>query len=246
MRVDWGVNPYDSYRYGFGYIETIRKQRAVTNSSSQIAPSNDRDLSNQAYQRILRIREAVQAIKPEKLASEGVKVSDVSSLVVESIVEENSVKSWEQNPVVNSTQVSNANSPMLTTLVGNLANAMNTLFDDSVIKGSPGAFLEGVRNDIRRAVRSWSGSEGSRFNTDFGINFDFEKTKEGVFQFSRSEQQQFESALSNPEGAASVRNELFGQDSNGLFSQLHASLTASAADLESEGGSTGLYLDISI
>lgn len=135
---------------------------------------------------------------------------------------------------------------MLTTLVGNIASAMNTLFDDSVIKGSPGAFLEGVRNDIRSAVTSWSGSEGSRFNTDFGINFDFDKAQEGVFQFSRSEQQQFESALATPGGAASVRNALFGQELSGLFSQLHASLTASAADLESEGGSTGLYLDISV
>ena len=175
-----------------------------------------------------------------------VKVVAVADRIVDAIVEENAEKPWEQQPVVNATPVSAATGSMLTTLVGNIAGAMNTLFDDSAIKGSPGAFLEGVRNNIRSAVSSWSGSEGSRFSTDFGINFDFEKTKEGVFQFSRSEQQQFESALANPEGAASVRNALFGQEFNGLFSQLHASLAASAADLESEGGPTGLYLDISI
>lgn len=174
-----------------------------------------------------------------------VNVVDVADRIVDSIVEENAEKPWEQ-PVVNATPGSAATGPMLTTLVGNIASAMNTLFDDSVIKGAPGEFLEGVRNDIRSAVTSWSGSEGSRFNTDFGINFDFDKAQEGVFQFSRSAQQQFESALATPGGAASVRNALFGQEFSGLFSQLHASLTASAADLESEGSSTGLYLDISV
>lgn len=175
-----------------------------------------------------------------------VNVVDVADRIVDAIVEENAEKPWEQPPIGKTTPVTAAIDPMLSTLVGNIASAMNTLFDDSVIKGSPGAFLEGVRNDIRSAVSSWSGSEGSRFNTDFGINFDFEKTQEGVFQFSPSEQQQFEAALATPEGAASVRNALFGQEFSGLFSQLHASLTASAADLESEGGPTGLYLDISI
>jgi hypothetical protein len=42
-----------------------------------------------------------------------------------------------------------------------------------------------------------------------------------------------------------VRNALFGQDSDGLFSRLHSSLTASTAGLESENNATGVYLDIS-
>ena len=179
-------------------------------------------------------------------AAQGVSVVDVTNLMVESIVEENAEKPWEQEPIVKTTPVTAANGPMLTTLVDSIADSMNTLFDDSEFKDSPGRFLEGVRNDIRNVVASWSGSQGPKFNTNFGISFDFEKTQDGVFNFGRAEQQQFEAALATPQGAASVRNALFGQNSDGLFSRLHASLTASAADLESAEDSTGLFLDISV
>jgi hypothetical protein len=52
--------------------------------------------------------------------------------------------------------------------------------------------------------------------------------------------------LSTPDGYASVQNALFGTDSDGLFSRLHASLTAAATDLETEVGSKGLFLSLSI
>lgn len=175
-----------------------------------------------------------------------VKVSDVTDRVVDAIVEENSEKPWEQTPTVKAAPVSATNSQMLTSLVGSIASSMNTLFEDSAFEGAPSRFLENARNGIRNAISSWSGSEGPQFNTDFGINFDFDKTKEGVFNFGRAEQQQFKSALATPEGAAEVRNALFGQDSDGLFNRLHNSLTASAAGLESENNATGVYLDISV
>jgi hypothetical protein len=180
------------------------------------------------------------------IQASGVRVIDVADRIVDSIVEENAEKPWEQAPAVDAAPVSTADNQMLTTMVSNMAHAMNALFDDSAAEGSPVSFLERVRNDIRSAVASWSGSQESQFKTDFGINFDFEKTKEGVFKFSRAERQQFKSALATPEGAASVRNALFGQDSNGLINHLHASLTSSAADLESQSAYTGLYLDISV
>jgi hypothetical protein len=131
-----------------------------------------------------------------------------------------------------------------------MANAMNALFDDSAFKGSPGAFLEGVRNDVREAVSSWFNSEGPQFDTDFGIRFNFEKTDEKtdkkVFNFSQIEQSRFESALADPEGATSVRNALFGQKSDGLFNQLHAALTAAASGFESTIDPTGMFLNVSI
>ena len=52
--------------------------------------------------------------------------------------------------------------------------------------------------------------------------------------------------MADPEGSASVRNALFGQKSNGLFSQLHATLTAAAAAFEKEVDPTGLFLNVSI
>jgi len=180
------------------------------------------------------------------IQTQGVEAADVSNLVVESIVEENSEKPWEQNPDSATAPISAADSKMLSTLVHNIADAMNTLFDDSAFEGSPGSFLEGVRNDIRTAVTSTFGSQGPRFETEFGIGFDFKKTDKGVFNFSPTNQSRFEAALSTPDGYAAVSNTLFGTESNGLFDRLHATLTASATAFESQTDPTGLFLDVSI
>ena len=177
---------------------------------------------------------------------QGVETADVSSLVVESIVEENSEKPWEQDPGTTTAPISAADTEMLSTLVQNIADAMNSLFDDSAFKGSPGRFLEGVRNDIRTVVSTTFDSQGPQFETDFGIGFNFEKTDKGVFNFSPADQSRFEAALSTPEGYAAVSNTLFGTDSGGLFDRLHAALTASATAFERQTDPTGLFLDISI
>ena len=180
------------------------------------------------------------------IEAQGVETADVSNLVVESIVEENSEKPWETDSGTTTTAISAEDTKMLSTLVHNIADAMNELFDDSAFKGSPGSFLEGVRNDIRTAVSTTLGSQGSQFETDFGIGFDFEKTDKAVFNFSQANQSRFEAALSTPEGLDAVRNTLFGTDSNGLFDRLHAALTASASAFESQIDPTGLFLDVSI
>ena len=64
MEIYGGVNPYESHRYGFGGIDTIQRQDALSTSRSQVSTSNDRDASIQFYQHVKRIREAVQAINP--------------------------------------------------------------------------------------------------------------------------------------------------------------------------------------
>ena len=177
--------------------------------------------------------------------AQGVNVVDVTNLVVESIVDENAEKPWEIGKS-ESAPVAAADGRMLTGLVKNIAHSMNTLFDDSAFKGSPGAFLEGVRNGIRAAVTSTFGSEGPRFNTDFGIQFDFSTNNGRVFNFSADNQHRFETALATPEGAASARNTLFGNESQGLFNQLHTTLTASASEFENQSDPTGIFVDVSI
>ena len=147
---------------------------------------------------------------------------------------------------VAATPVTPADAKMLGTLVNIIADSMNTLFDDSAFTSSSATKTEAVRNDVRSAVTSWFDSEGPQFNTDFGIGFDFEKTKEGVFKFSQADQRQFETALTTPEGQASGGHMLFETESQGLFNQLHSALTSAASDLESEVGATGLFLDVSI
>ena len=75
MIVNGGVNPYDSHRFGFGYIDTIQRQRFTTSSQNRISTSNERDTSIQAFKQIMRIREAVQAIKPMMLESEEIQIA---------------------------------------------------------------------------------------------------------------------------------------------------------------------------
>ena len=147
---------------------------------------------------------------------------------------------------VTATPVTTADAKMLGGLVNIIADSMNALFDGSALTSSSGVETGAVRNELRSAVASWFDSEGPQFNTDFGIGFDFEKTNEGVFKFSQADQSRFEAALTSPQGVASVSNTLFGTESNGLFSQLHATLTAAGSGLEGEVDLTGLFLDVSI
>ena len=70
MIVNGGINPYDSSRFGFGYIDTIQKQRFAAGSQNRISASNERDTSVQAFKQVMRIREAVQSIKPMMLDTE--------------------------------------------------------------------------------------------------------------------------------------------------------------------------------
>jgi len=147
---------------------------------------------------------------------------------------------------VTATPVTTADAKMLGRLVNIIADSMNALFDGSALTSSSGVETGAVRNELRSAVASWFDSEGPQFNTDFGIGFDFEKTNEGVFKFSQADQSRFKAALTSPQGVASVSNTLFGTESNGLFSQLHATLTAAGSGLEGEVDLTGLFLDVSI
>ena len=133
---------------------------------------------------------------------------------------------------------------MLGTLVKVIASSMNALFDDSSLTSSSTYKTEGIRNNIRSAISAWSDSEGPQYDTDFGIHFDFQKTKAGVFNFSEADQRRFENALTNPDSEAAVRNTLLGEESNGLFNQLHGALTAAIPDSDSNHGATGLFLDI--
>lgn len=138
--------------------------------------------------------------------------------------------------------VNAVDSKMLGEFVKIIAGSMNTLFSDESFTSSPFAKTEETRNMIRSAVSATFGSEGPQYDTDFGIHFDFQNTEKGVFSFSDDDQRQLESAFSTPEGGDAVRNALFGDDSKGLFDQLHGALTSAIPD--QVGKATGLFLDI--
>ena len=148
---------------------------------------------------------------------------------------------------------------MLGELVNIIADSMNALFDGSATVSWQGIETEALQNDVRSAVTSWFGSEGSQFKTnldvdsdseesefktDFGIGFDFEKTDRKVFKFSQDDRNRFEDALTSPQSSAAVRNALFGIESEGLFNQLHSALTAAGTDFEVDP--SGLFLDVTV
>jgi hypothetical protein len=174
---------------------------------------------------------------------DAVKSSDLTSEYVETYLTELEA-TIDKGQDVAETPITPADAKMLGGLVNIIADSMNALFDGSSITAPQGTETEALQNEVRSAVASWFDSEGSQFNTDFGIGFDFEKTQEGVFKFSESDRSKFEAALASPQSAASVHKALFGIESGGLFNQLHSALTAAGSDAPMDP--IGLFLDVSI
>jgi hypothetical protein len=174
---------------------------------------------------------------------DAVKSSDLTSEYVETYLTELEA-TIDKGQDVAETPITPADAKMLGGLVNIIADSMNALFDGSSITAPQGTETEALQNEVRSAVASWFDSEGSQFNTDFGIGFDFEKTQEGVFKFSESDRSKFEAALASPQSAASVHRALFGIESGGLFNQLHSALTAAGSDAPMDP--IGLFLDVSI
>ena len=183
-----------------------------------------------------------------QVQTSGVDVVNTSDLTAEYAETYNNelTSTVRANPDATATPVTTGDAKMLGKLVSIMADSMNALFDGSALTSSSGAETGAVRNELRSAVASWFDSEGSQFDTDFGIGFDFEKTKEGVFKFTPADQSRFEAALTNPQSAASIRNALFGIESDGLFNQLHSALATAATGMESNADSTGLFLNVFI
>ncbi len=176
---------------------------------------------------------------------DAVKSSDLTSEYAETYIAELQAATGTDEDVAE-TPVTPTDAKMLGDLVNVIADSMNALFDGSASTSPQGTETEALQNEVRSAVASWFDSQGSQYNTDFGIGFDFEKTQEGVFKFSRANRSQFEAALASPQSAASVHRALFGTESEGLFNQLHSALTAAGTGRELQVDPTGLFLDVTI
>ncbi|MGW8301280.1 MAG: flagellin hook IN motif-containing protein [Desulfobacterales bacterium] len=186
-----------------------------------------------------------ESIEVQTGGVDAVKASDLTSEYAETYIAELEATAGKDEDVAE-TPVAPTDAKMLGDLVNVIADSMNALFDGSAGTSSQGSDTEALQNEVRSAVASWFDSKGSQFNTDFGIGFDFEKTREGVFKFSQAERSQFEAALSSPQSAASVSRALFGTESEGLFNQLHSALTAAGTGRELQADPTGLFLDVTI
>ena len=63
MQLFGGINPYESTRFGFGYIDTIQKQRSVTDSFRGLPVSNHREEMDDTTRNVLRMRKAMEAVR---------------------------------------------------------------------------------------------------------------------------------------------------------------------------------------
>ena len=78
MTLFGGINPYESQSFGFGYIDTIQKQRDATASFKGLPVSNQRDQMDDTTRNVLRLRKAMEAVKqliPETMGTTEIEVS---------------------------------------------------------------------------------------------------------------------------------------------------------------------------
>jgi hypothetical protein len=70
-----GINPYESYRYGFDTIDTIQSQSAITASRNELPVSRQRDQMDETTRHVLRLRESLTAV--QQLMSPSVGTSEI-------------------------------------------------------------------------------------------------------------------------------------------------------------------------
>jgi hypothetical protein len=83
----------------------------------------------------------------------------------------------------------------MTRLMSNVSTALNKLFDDSSLSAEPDEFLKSLRSDLRQGIAESFDSDGLRFETEFGVNFNFEEEANAVFQFAERETEELVSNL---------------------------------------------------
>jgi len=86
MGINGIYNKYDSYRFGFGYIETIQKLRAATPARSKVMKSIHRERSLDSMEHAMRMRTALEAVKDAMFESGRIQVvSPASATSVDSL-----------------------------------------------------------------------------------------------------------------------------------------------------------------
>ena len=74
MQLFGGINPYESASFGFGVIDTIQKQRSVTDSFKGLPVSNHRDQMDDTTRNVLRMRKAMEAVRQLMPPSESTQI----------------------------------------------------------------------------------------------------------------------------------------------------------------------------
>jgi hypothetical protein len=131
--------------------------------------------------------------------------------------------------------------------VRDVAEALNTLFDEPESGVVLDAYLKQLRQKIKTAVQKSFDSEEAHFETEFGVAFDFQDTKKPIFDFSEEDLNRLASSLIHNQHVREIRSLFFGkynQKGDGLATKLKAALEH--ADTNLEMTLTDSYLEITL
>jgi hypothetical protein len=128
-------------------------------------------------------------------------------------------------------------------VMGEISEAMNELLaapDDASLNSS---LLGGLRSAIRERVSDAYGTDGTRFRSGIGIDFDFSGGGRKVFSFHDADRSTFAAAIRGDAGG--VEEFLFGEGGGdeGLLGSLEDLLDGTMSTIDDQLGSVGRALD---
>ncbi|MCA9421109.1 MAG: hypothetical protein KC592_08830, partial [Nitrospira sp.] len=128
-----------------------------------------------------------------------------------------------------------------------IANSFNTIFQFQKDKPVLGPSFAAIQFNLKAAVSDTFHSEGTRFKSQAGINFNFGKSAKHVFELSLSGFSR-ELLVTKLERNPSLANDLlFGSSApndKGLVENLLAVATQTTNDLNAKLGLTGVFVDV--
>jgi len=109
MSINGIFNKYESYRFGFGYVDTIQRLRAVTSARNKVSTPNHHDRVTPGMQHAMRMRKALEGLQAVMVEPEEIQIvspasaSSVSNLGLDTTGTPATLQSTEE---VNATQTS--------------------------------------------------------------------------------------------------------------------------------------------
>jgi len=124
-----------------------------------------------------------------------------------------------------------------------ISETMNELLASPADPSQNSSLLGGLRDSIRERVSDAYGTDGTRFRSRFGVDFDFRDGRRRVFDFHDSDRSTFAATVQTD--AKSVENLLFGNGGSdeGLVGGIEDVLNDTMSTIDEQLGSVGRALD---
>ncbi|WP_454064827.1 hypothetical protein [Candidatus Nitrospira salsa] len=135
------------------------------------------------------------------------------------------------------------------TLLREVGEALNPLFNNRKFSADPGPFLNTLRANLQSTVANIFDSDGPRFRSPFGIEFDFRPNSNKVLDFRLSGQNHNALTSTLRENPTRVNQLLFGSPSaqdDGLLESIAEVLEKAESELREKLEVTGNLVDIFI